>query len=175
MYSSMIGKIDKARRYALEPQRARITMLRATFHGEHDQYALGLDGDQWTCSCHSFQVLGLCAHVMAAQRLLDAMLSVEARNASGPEPLTQSALIGKIEKARRYAQQPERLQIHQLNLTFLGGHDSYVLTLNGDVWTCSCHTFQTVGLCAHVMAMQRILEPMLGVEARTGAGVAAVV
>jgi hypothetical protein len=78
-----------------------------------------------------------------------------------------SSLIGKIEKARRYAQQPERVRLNALNLTFHGEHDAYRVTLRDDAWRCSCHSFESLGTCAHVMGMQRMFEVMLSPEART--------
>jgi hypothetical protein len=83
-----------------------------------------------------------------------------------------SSLIGKIEKARRYAQQPERVRINTLDLTFHGEHDEYHVTLDGSVWHCSCHFFTGFGTCAHVMGIQRMLEVMLTAEARTAPGLA---
>jgi hypothetical protein len=172
VYSSLIGKIEKARRYAQEPHRVRLGALAITFQGEHDSHRLTLADDEWSCSCHTFEGFGMCAHVMAAQRLFDVMLTPEARTAAGREPFVQSALIGKIEKARRYAQQPERIRLEALDLRFQGEHDAYHLTLAGDEWHCSCHTSATVGLCAHVMTLQRLFEPMLSNEARTATGLA---
>ena len=83
-----------------------------------------------------------------------------------------SSLIGKIEKAKRYAQQPERVRINSMDLTFHGEHDEYHVTLMGNEWHCSCHFFEGFGTCAHVMAMQRIFDVMLTSEARTAAGLA---
>lgn len=72
-------------------------------------------------------------------------------------------MIGKIEKAKRYATEPERVKISGLNATFNGGHDEYTLTLQDGEWRCSCHFFtsQEYGTCSHVMALQRLLTPML--------------
>jgi hypothetical protein len=77
-------------------------------------------------------------------------------------------MIGKIEKAQRYAREPERVSINQLTSTFHGGHDDYIVTLDGDTWTCSCHTFEThmIGTCSHIMAIQQLLAPMLKAGAR---------
>jgi hypothetical protein len=172
VHSSLYGKIEKARRYAQEPDRIRINALDLSFHGEHDAYRIALAGDAWSCSCHTFEGFGMCAHIMAVQRMYDVMLSSEARTAPGREPFVQSALIGKIEKARRYAQQPERARLHSLDLAFHGEHDEYHLSLQGDDWRCSCHSFETFGLCAHIMAVQRLFEPMLTAEARTTTGLA---
>lgn len=79
-----------------------------------------------------------------------------------------SAMIGKIEKAHRYAQEPDRVQFQSFEATFRGGHDDYHVEFDGQHWACSCHTFEshTVGTCSHIMAMQQILAPMLSPEAR---------
>ncbi|MCC7023814.1 MAG: hypothetical protein IT338_13415 [Thermomicrobiales bacterium] len=81
MNSSMIGKIEKAHRYAKEPERVRIDSLQTTFHGSHDDYRVGLQDGQWSCSCHAFSshALGTCAHVMALQQLLAPMLEPDVR------------------------------------------------------------------------------------------------
>ena len=82
-----------------------------------------------------------------------------------------SSMIGKIEKAHRYAREPERVRFAALEATFRGGHDDYTVRLRDGEWECSCHTFAThvVGTCSHVMAMQQILSPMLSDGARFGA------
>ncbi len=79
-----------------------------------------------------------------------------------------SSMIGKIEKAHRYAKEPGRVKFQELVATFQGGHDTYTLTLKDGHWVCSCHTFEShvVGTCAHVMAMQTILGEMLDAETR---------
>lgn len=77
-----------------------------------------------------------------------------------------SGLIGKIEKAHRYAQEPERIQISTLSATFNGDNSSYDLSLTGDTWVCNCHTYQTFSDCQHVMALQKLLNPMLSADAR---------
>ena len=79
-----------------------------------------------------------------------------------------SSMIGKIEKAHRYAREPERIEFSEFQATFEGGHDSYLVSFRDNHWSCSCHTFEAhmVGTCSHVMAMQQILSPMLTEEAR---------
>jgi hypothetical protein len=77
-----------------------------------------------------------------------------------------SDLIGKIEKARRYAAEPERIKLDELRATFHGGNSDHVITLKDGRWSCDCSFFGNWGTCAHVMAMQRILNPMLTDEAR---------
>ncbi len=79
MNSSMIGKIEKARRYAEEPQRAQIQHLDVKFQGEHDTYSVSYNDGEWSCDCHSFTALqaGTCSHIMAMERLLGQMIPGE--------------------------------------------------------------------------------------------------
>ncbi len=77
-----------------------------------------------------------------------------------------SDLIGKVEKARRYAEEPERIKFGELRATFHGGNGNHEITLKDGHWGCDCAFFHGWGTCAHVMAMQRILNPMLNKEAQ---------
>jgi len=81
-----------------------------------------------------------------------------------------SSMIGKIEKAHRYAQEPERVRLQQVQANFHGGHDDYEVSLNNGDWSCSCHTFSSnaVGTCAHVMALQQMFGSMLTEDAKYG-------
>jgi hypothetical protein len=85
-----------------------------------------------------------------------------------------SDLIGKIEKARRYAQEPERIALDELKAHFRGGNNDHTITLSDGQWSCDCSFFHNWQTCAHVMAFQKIFHPMLSPEARQAAGPAAV-
>lgn len=82
----------------------------------------------------------------------------------------QSSLISKVEKARRYAQEPGRVTFSDLSATFRGEHDSYCLTYNNKGWYCSCHFFSHWKTCSHVMALQKMLGQMCPGEATTAVG-----
>lgn len=167
MNSSIIGKIDKARRYALEPERVQLRSFVADFRGGHDAYEVSLDRDAWKCSCHFFETHATCAHVIAAQRLLAPMLPEAAQYEHTALPAgLGSSLIGKIDKARRYAMEPERLRIRSLTTSFHGSNDDHDLALQDDSWRCACHYFEANDTCAHVMAVQRIFVTMLPEDAR---------
>ena len=75
MYSSLISKIEKAKRYAEEPQRITIQQLEVRFRGDNSSHNVSLKGDEWSCECDHFHTSGLCAHVMTLQRLFDVHLS----------------------------------------------------------------------------------------------------
>ncbi len=72
-----------------------------------------------------------------------------------------SSMINKIEKAKRYAQEPDRIRFDEFRVTFRGDHDTYTVSYNEGKWECGCHFFSLRGICSHTMALERILGPML--------------
>jgi len=79
MNSSLISKIEKAKRYAAEPDRVQFQALEVSFRGDNGTHKIRLAGDEWSCECDHFVVHGLCTHVMTLQRLFSANLSDQAR------------------------------------------------------------------------------------------------
>ena len=82
--------------------------------------------------------------------------------------MLNSSLIGKIEKAKRYQQEPERINFQSLSVTVNGENATHKVSLEGTTWRCDCDFFNHHNTCSHVMAMQRILAPMLTPDARYG-------
>jgi len=78
MRSSLIGKIEKARRYAQEPDRVTFSSLAATFRGENDNHQLSYSKGKWECTCRFFSQWETCSHIMALQQILGKMLPKEA-------------------------------------------------------------------------------------------------
>lgn len=72
-----------------------------------------------------------------------------------------SSIIGKIEKARQYAEEKDRVNITSFAATFKGNHDQYDVRFEDGSWRCECHFFATREICSHTMALQRILDEML--------------
>ncbi len=58
----------------------------------------------------------------------------------------QSSLIGKIEKAKRYAQETDRVTFSELSVKFRGENDSYITGYKDGNWHCSCHFFFKLGV-----------------------------
>lgn len=79
----------------------------------------------------------------------------------------QSSLIGKIEKANRYAQETERITFTEFSVNFRGEHDNYTTEYKDGKWHCSCHFFSSWEVCSHTIAMEKILGNMLPEEALT--------
>jgi len=72
-----------------------------------------------------------------------------------------SGMVSKIEKARRYAQETERVRFRQFELVFNGDHNTYTVRYDKGTWECGCNFFARRGVCSHTMAMERILDSML--------------
>ncbi len=72
-----------------------------------------------------------------------------------------SSIIGKIEKARQYAEEKDRVNITSFTATFKGNHDQYDVRFENGAWRCECRFFATRDRCSHTMALQRILDEML--------------
>lgn len=79
----------------------------------------------------------------------------------------QSSLIGKIEKAKRYAQEKDRVTFAELTVKFRGENDNYDVSFHDGKWHCTCNFFSSWGTCSHTMALEKILGNMLPKEALT--------
>ena len=73
----------------------------------------------------------------------------------------ESGMISKIQKAKRYAQEKDRITFEQFRVRFRGEHDTYAVTFAEGKWTCQCNFFLSHGVCSHTMALERILGVML--------------
>jgi hypothetical protein len=77
-----------------------------------------------------------------------------------------SSVIGKIEKAMRYAHEPDRVTLEAIRASFAGDNGTHTVTLDADAWQCDCHLFESAGGCTHTLAIQKMLDPMLTDQAR---------
>lgn len=72
-----------------------------------------------------------------------------------------SGMIGKIEKAKRYAQERTRIHFQTMRVTMDGANNTHIVEYDGGVWKCDCDFFHTRGRCSHTMALEILLEGML--------------
>jgi hypothetical protein len=70
-------------------------------------------------------------------------------------------MIGKIEKAKRYANQRDRIHFEAFRVTFDGENNPHQVEFEFGKWHCDCDFFQTRERCSHTMALETILEEML--------------
>lgn len=77
-----------------------------------------------------------------------------------------SSLIGKVEKASRYARELDRLSIERISLTVRGDNDTHHVSLDAGRWHCTCHYFESWGACVHLLTLQKVFGVMLPDEAQ---------
>ncbi len=72
-----------------------------------------------------------------------------------------SGMIGKIQKAKRYAQEPNRFHFEALTVAIDGENNSHTVRLQDGKWLCDCDYFHGHDLCTHTMALEELLKGML--------------
>ena len=72
-----------------------------------------------------------------------------------------SGLVSKIEKARWYAEEPERVTLRQFAMRFRGDNGDHDLSFDQGRWHCSCLFFGGHDMCSHTMAVQNLFGPMM--------------
>ncbi|WP_299025134.1 SWIM zinc finger family protein [uncultured Thermanaerothrix sp.] len=70
-------------------------------------------------------------------------------------------MIGKREKARRYAQERERIRFQTFTVTVEGENNTHTVQYDHGKWQCDCEFFRSRGVCSHTMALEIVLENML--------------
>ncbi|HXF84544.1 MAG TPA: hypothetical protein VNK49_04070 [Anaerolineales bacterium] len=70
-------------------------------------------------------------------------------------------LIGKIEKAKRYAQEPHRFRFKTFSLTFRGDNNNHEVSYDNGTFQCDCEFFLTHKRCGHTMALEILLKDMI--------------
>lgn len=71
------------------------------------------------------------------------------------------SMINKIQKAKEYAEEPDRVTFNTLEVEFAGNNDTYHVTLSSEGWYCSCPGFEKYAICPHIMTLERLFEPLL--------------
>ncbi|HIE57723.1 MAG TPA: hypothetical protein EYP88_05785 [Anaerolineales bacterium] len=72
-----------------------------------------------------------------------------------------SGMISKIEKAKRYAEERDRIHFQMLKVTFDGTNNPHTVLFENGEWQCDCSYFQSRGWCSHTRALEIILDKML--------------
>lgn len=69
-----------------------------------------------------------------------------------------SAMIAKIEKAKRYAEERQkRIAFQEFKVTVQGNHKPHNVSYSQGQWACDCSFFSSRRVCSHTMALERVL------------------
>jgi hypothetical protein len=74
-----------------------------------------------------------------------------------------SGLIGKIEKAKRYAEDRKRFRFNKFEVTFHGDNNDHYVSFADGKFGCDCEFFLTHQRCGHTMALEILLKEMIPV------------
>ena len=77
-----------------------------------------------------------------------------------------SSFISMVDKAKRYAEERDRIAVNALEVEFRGYNGNHRVSLHGSDWSCECEHFKVHALCAHVMTLQRLFGVHLSEDAR---------
>ncbi len=156
MDTSMINKIQKAKEYAQQPEKVTFHSLALEFRGDNSEYHLELAPDGWSCSCPGFQKYGICPHVMTIEKMFKPMLKRD------PVPYAEGQnIVSDVKKAKRYSEEPERIQIISFEAGINGNNREHVVSYDNGTWDSTSNYFKAHGIGAYAMAMERILEGMV--------------
>jgi len=72
-----------------------------------------------------------------------------------------SGMIGKIEKAKRYAEERNRFRFNKFELTFHGDNNNHHVVFDDGTFQCDCEFFITHQRCGHTMALEILLKDMI--------------
>jgi len=70
-------------------------------------------------------------------------------------------MIGKIEKAKLYSEERERIRFESFTVSIDGDNDNHSVTYNQGIWGCDCEFFASRSVCGHTMTMERVLADMV--------------
>ena len=74
-----------------------------------------------------------------------------------------SGLIGKLEKAKRYAEDRKRFRFNKFDVTFHGDNNEHHVNFQDGMFHCDCEFFITHKRCGHSMALEILLKDMIPV------------
>jgi hypothetical protein len=156
MDNSMIGKIQKAKEYAEQPERVTFQSLSVQFDGSNNSYTITLSAEGWHCTCPGFQKYAICPHIMTLERLFGPMLKRDRLPYANGQNV-----VSDVEKAKQYAEETDRITFLAFEADFQGGHNTYHISYDNGKWDCDNPYFQSRGVCSNTMAMERLLKGMV--------------
>ena len=152
----MIGKIQKAKEYAEQPERVTFHTLVLEFVGDNSKYTVSLGADGWSCSCHGFEKYAICPHIMSLEKIFKPMLKRD------PLPYAPGQnIVSDVKKAKRYSEETHRIRILSFESTFQGDNKDHIVRYDNGKWDSTSSYFQQHGIGKFTMALERILEGMV--------------
>ncbi|MFP4322619.1 MAG: hypothetical protein ACLFTK_09210 [Anaerolineales bacterium] len=159
MDNSYINKIEKAKIYASEPERITFHEFVATVRGDNAAHTVTFKDGVFESDGEFHKNHGYSAHSMALERILKGMIPSPA--AGDGHPASDSTYINKVEKAKIYAAERERITFLSFRATVRGDNSEHEVRYDNGQWDSDSSYFKTHGYSAHTMTLERVLEGMI--------------
>lgn len=157
MDNAMISRIEKAKRYAEQPERFQFQTFDVTIRGNNRNHRVTYDHGMFDSDHDYFVAHGYSQHTLALERILHGMIALP----QDDHYVMDSSRISKLEKAKQYAQERERFNFESFEVAVKGDNNSHAVTFNHGKFTCTCEFFRSRGHCQHTMALERLLTDMI--------------
>ncbi len=72
-----------------------------------------------------------------------------------------SSFMRKVEKAKDYALQKERVNFINCKVEFQGNNGDHTITYEAGKWDCDCDYYIGRSTCTHIMAMELMFDGMI--------------
>ena len=67
-------------------------------------------------------------------------------------------MIGKLDKAKRYAEERKRFLFNRFDVIFRGDNNDHNVNYENGIFRCDCEFFITHKRCSHTMALEILLK-----------------
>lgn len=154
MDASIINKIQKAKEYAMEPERATFHTLELEFQGDNNTYTVVLSNDGWSCTCPGYKAHHICPHIMAIEKVFKPFLKREPlRYADGQN------IVSDVKKSKQYSEEPDRIRVLAFTAAFRGDNREHQIIYRDGVWANPTSNYFAVnGISTYIMVMERLLD-----------------
>lgn len=75
-----------------------------------------------------------------------------------------SSMYSKIQKAKLYAEEKDRIDFDTFKVTIRGDNSTHTVEYNDGSWGCTCEFFALNNVCSHTMTMEHVLEGMITLQ-----------
>lgn len=163
MDNAMISRVEKAKRYAEEPERFQFQNFKVTVQGNNSTHWVTYEHGKFDSDYDYFLTHGYSQHTMALEKILDRMIVPPSRQ-ENENYHTDSSRISKLEKAKQYAEERNRFNFERFEVVVKGDNNEHTVQFEEGKFHCTCEFSYVRGYCQHSMALERILKDMIEVK-----------
>lgn len=163
MDNAMISRVEKAKRYADQPERFQFQSFIVSVQGSNNPYHISYNDGKFDSDYDYFIKHGYSQHTLALEKILAGMIAPPAQQ-ENETYVMDSSRINKMEKAKQYAQERGRFNFENFKVLVTGDNNTHTVHFDNGKFQCTCEFSKSRGYCQHSMALERILTDMIEVK-----------